>query len=93
MVLPSLNEKHYIFAVPFFLNFSTLFDILNLFCEDSCTFAFETFSVRCVVIDSYYFYYCFVIEEDGEAVPGGEECAEGVPPAAGLWFLVGQAFG
>lgn len=41
---------------------------------------------------SYYFYCCFVTEEDGEAVPGGQECAEGVPVAAGLWVLAGQAF-
>ncbi len=40
----------------------------------------------------YYFHCYFVTEEDGETLPGGQECAEGVPFAAGLWFLAGQAF-
>lgn len=27
----------------------------------------------------------FVTEEDGEAIPGGQEHAEGVPVPAGIW--------
>lgn len=34
----------------------------------------------------------FVTEENGEAVPGGQERAESVPVAAGFWVLAGQAF-
>lgn len=42
---------------------------------------------------SYAFYCCFLIEEDGETVPGGQEYAEGKLLAAGFRFLVDQGFG
>lgn len=61
----------------------------NGFCEDRRVVGSENFCEHCYL---YYFCCCFVTEEDGEAVPGGQEHAEGVPVTAGVWVLAGQAF-
>lgn len=60
-----------------------------MFCQDCCIFDLDKISVHFFIMHLYCF---FVTEEDGKAVPGSQERAEGVPAAAGLWFLAGQAF-
>lgn len=43
-------------------------------------------------VNNFHFSCVVLGKEDGETIPGGQERAEGISAAAGLWLLAGQGF-